>query len=42
MNKQALINRLSRNGNEEEANEFLESLTVNDIIDLQIELLGDF
>ena len=42
MSKQALLNRLSRNGNEEEANEFLESLTINDIVDLQIELLGDF
>ena len=31
MSKQALIQRLSRNGNEEEANDFLE-----------IELLGDF
>lgn len=42
MSKQALLNRLSRNGNEEEANEFLESLTIDDIVDLQIELLGDF
>ena len=42
MNKQALIERLSRNGNEEEANDFLESLTLNDIVDLEIELLGRF
>ena len=42
MSKQALLNWLSRNGNEEEANEFLESLTIDDIVDLQIELLGDF
>ena len=42
MNKKALLNRLSRNGNEEEANNFLESLTIDDIVELQIELLGDF
>ena len=42
MSKQTLIERLSRNGNEEEANDFLESLTLDDIVDLEIELLGRF
>lgn len=42
MSKKALIKRLSRNGNEEEANDFIESLNIDDIVDLEIELLGDF
>jgi hypothetical protein len=42
MSKKTLIKRLARNGNEEEANSFLESLDINDIVDLEIELLGDF
>lgn len=42
MSKKALIKRLSRNGNEEECNNFLESLSIDNIVDLEIELLGDF
>ena len=42
MSKKALIKRLARNGNEEECNDFLESLNIDDIVDLEIELLGDF
>ena len=41
MDKQKLIERLSRNGNEEDANDFLESLSIDDIVDLNIELLGE-
>ena len=41
MDKHKLIERLSRNGNEEEANDFLESLSIDDIVDLNIELLGE-
>lgn len=41
MSKQQLIERLSRNGNEEEANDFLESLDIDDIVDLNIELFGE-
>lgn len=41
MDKQKLIERLSRNGNEEDANVFLESLSIDDVVDLNIELLGE-
>lgn len=41
MDKQKLIERLSRNGNEEDANTFLESLSIDDVVDLNVELLGE-
>ncbi len=42
MSKQTLLKRLSRNGNEEECNEFLESLNIDDIVDRESEVLGEF
>ena len=42
MSKKQLLKRLSRNGHEEECNDFLESLDIDEIVDLNIELLGDF
>ena len=42
MNKKALLNRLTRNGSEQEISDFLDSLDIDDIVDLNIELLGDF
>lgn len=42
MSKKALIKRLARNGNEQEASDFLDALSLDDIVDLEIELLGDF
>ena len=42
MSKKQLLKRLSRNGYEKECNDFLESLSIDDIVDLEIELLGDF
>ena len=40
MENNKLIERLSRNYSEEEIDDFLKGLNSDDIIDLQIELLG--